>query len=154
MLKFMVDQTLGRLGRWLRTLGCDTADYKGAIDRGFLNAARDEGRLALSRKRDMARRNYRGTLIIIEEDQVEDQIRALIEKLRLNLEPDRIFTICLDCNAELMPVAKEDVRREVPEYVFATQEEFRNCPICGRIYWAGTHKERALAFIRQILKKS
>lgn len=144
----MVDQTLGRLGCLLRTLGWDTADYRGAIDRGFLNAALKEGRIALSRKRDMARRNYRGTLIIIEEDQAKDQLRTLIKRLRLNIEPESVFTICLECNARLMPVAREEVDGKVPPYVFVTQKEFRKCPACGRIYWAGTHKERAVDFIR------
>jgi uncharacterized protein with PIN domain len=34
---------------------------------------------------------------------------------------------------------KSEVKELVPPYVFKTQEQFRQCPACGRLYWRGTH---------------
>ena len=33
----------------------------------------------------------------------------------------------------------ESARGRVPDYVFATQETFVECPGCTRLYWRGTH---------------
>jgi uncharacterized protein len=151
-MKFLVDKTLGRLGRWLRTMGYDTADYLGEIDRGFLETARTEGRIALTRKREMAGREFRGTLLVLWEDRVEDQIKTLTKKLSLKMEPDSLFTICLGCNAKLVRVEKGEIKTEVPEYVFATQVDFRRCPKCGKIFWPATHRERALEYLKRVLQ--
>ena len=150
-MRFLADSTLGRLARWLRLLGYDAADYTGIIDRHFLNQAWREERIALSRKRNMQKRDFRGTLIIIEEDLVRDQIAALVRRLSLHVEPENLFTFCLECNERLTLVAKEKIQNQVPEYVFSTQEIFKICPKCDKIYWQGTHRERAMALLGKIL---
>jgi len=38
------------------------------------------------------------------------------------------------------PVAPERVPVQVPEYVRATQHDFRRCPRCRKIYWPATHR--------------
>ncbi len=139
------------MARWLRTMGYDAADYREDTDRGFLETARKEGRVALTRKREMVRREFRGTLIVVEEDRVEDQIRALAKLLFLEAVPERLFERCLDCNVQLVGIAKDKIKSEVPEYVFATQVDFRCCPKCGKIFWPATHRERALAYLENCL---
>ena len=49
------------------------------------------------------------------------------------------FTRCPECNGLLAPVAHADARDLVPPYVWHTQQEFRRCAECGRVYWKGTH---------------
>jgi uncharacterized protein with PIN domain len=152
-MKFLADKTLGRLARWLKTLGYDTELYPGESGRSFLEAARKGGRIALSRKRDLAGRNFRGTLLVIRNDRIRDQIKELVNRLDLKPETGKVFTVCLVCNEPLESVPKDDIRDDVPEYVFETQESFRKCPKCGKIYWPATHREHALEFLRQLSNK-
>jgi hypothetical protein len=49
-----------------------------------------------------------------------------------------------------VPAAKAEVERLVPEYVLENRENFSRCPRCGRVYWRGTHTERALDTIRKL----
>ncbi len=152
-MRFLTDKTLGRLNRWLRTLGYDAELYPGASDRGFLEAARKEGRVALSRKRELARRAFRGKLIVIQNDQLRDQLIELFERLDLKPEAEKVFTVCLACNEPLQGISKDEIRETVPEYVFATQADFRICRKCRKIYWPATHREHALDFLKELLRK-
>jgi hypothetical protein len=87
----------------------------------------------------------------VESDRVEDQIPEVLRKLNVKPDPGAFFTICLECNVTLGPVDREDVRERIPEYVYRTQWEFRLCTGCGRVYWPGTHRERAMAMLERIL---
>ena len=39
----------------------------------------------------------------------------------------------------LADLPRESVQDQVPHYVYSTQDQFKGCPLCGRIYWRGTH---------------
>lgn len=148
-MKFITDRNLGKLTKWLRILGYDTVYYTGDIDRNFLRKGAGEGRVVLTRRRDMAKRNYLGHMEVVYTDNVPNQIREIKDKLSLNIEPDNFLSICLECNQKLQPVTKSDVEGIVPVYVFETQESFRICPRCERIYWPGTHKDRIFRFLKK-----
>jgi len=60
-----------------------------------------------------------------------------------------MFTICLKCNKRLQSVAPEDVRDMVPVYVFEHCVNFNQCPVCGNIYWEGTHRRNSLQFLQK-----
>ncbi|NQU02757.1 MAG: Mut7-C RNAse domain-containing protein [Syntrophaceae bacterium] len=149
-MNFITDRTLGKLAKWLRILGYDTLYYTGAIDRSFLQRGVKEGRIVLTRRRDMARRNFRGRMVIVRADRVVDQIREIIDALSLKPENDKLLSVCIRCNEVLRVVSKtEEIKERVPGYVFQTQEIFHICPHCEDIYWAGTHKEKILSFIQE-----
>jgi uncharacterized protein with PIN domain len=50
-------------------------------------------------------------------------------------------------------VAKEEIVRVVPDYVFESQGSFSRCPICGRVYWPGSHTTRSLEKIDMMFQK-
>lgn len=151
-LKFITDGTLGRLARWLRAIGYDAVFEPGGVDRDFLNRARREGRIVLSRRRDLVRRNFLGTMVILHSDRIKQQISELKEKIpELEIKPENLFTICLDCNSPLKELRRESVQGLVPPYVYETQDRFMQCLKCRKIYWAGTHREKAEEFICKIL---
>jgi uncharacterized protein with PIN domain len=126
-MKFLADSSLGRLSKWLRILGYDTVYHKGEADRSFLRKAEKEGRVILTRRRDVLARQHPGRVLFVENDRVEDQIEEVIEKLDLRPEPEKLFTLCLRCNESLKAVTPEQVKPLVPDYVFRTQKEFRVC---------------------------
>lgn len=150
-MKFLADSSLGRLSRWLRILGHDTAYWRGDADRGFLRMAEKEGRVALTRRRDVLDRQHPGTVLFVENDRVEEQIVEVVTRLDLPLRPETFFTICLECNVPLVEATRDEVRQGIPDYVYRTQQTFRRCPGCERVYWPGTHRARAMAVLRKIL---
>jgi len=148
-VKFITDRNLGKLAKWLRILGYDTVCYSGNIDRAFLRVGAKEGRIVLTRRRDMARRAFSGRMVIIYHDRVYDQIEELREKTPLEPNPQNFFSLCLECNQPLQPISRENAANKVPPYVFQTQNTFLTCPECGKIYWPGTHKDNILRELKE-----
>ncbi|HIE39638.1 MAG TPA: hypothetical protein EYP77_11345 [Anaerolineae bacterium] len=138
-LRLLADGMLGRLARWLRLLGYDTAYENDADDLRLARRARAEGRVLLTRDRELAARRGLHTLLL-ESEVLEEQIRQVREAL--GPPPDLALSRCSLCNLSLEPATHEEVADRVPPYVLRTQERFRTCPGCGRVYWGGTHLER------------
>jgi uncharacterized protein with PIN domain len=147
---FIADAMLGRLARALRMLGLDT-QYRPDIDDNELKmTALREGRVILTRDREVADTSLPVTVLLVESDHVEEQLLQTARAFRI-APGGRLFSRCLICNVEVEDVEKCEVRERVPEYVYETQERFSRCPSCGRIYWAGTHVERAREWLERVL---
>jgi uncharacterized protein with PIN domain len=137
--RFAADRNLGKLAKWLRILGYDTLYDRNDADRDFLRRAGEEGRIALTRKRELAHRVHLGPLVVVKADHVEGQLSEVITALDLEPDPSRRMARCLNCNAPLEEVPKASLEGLVPIYVFGTCTQFRRCPLCKRIFWPGTH---------------
>lgn len=148
-VRLITDRSLGRLSKWLRLLGYDTVYYRGEADRTFLRKAEKEGRVVVTRKRDLAGRSHPGPVIILREDRVEQQLQEVLRRLSVQPDPSRFFRRCLLCNDELGEVDRDRVSGLVPDYVWRQGPVFRQCPRCRKIYWPGTHRDRALQFLRK-----
>ncbi|MBI4949224.1 MAG: Mut7-C RNAse domain-containing protein [Deltaproteobacteria bacterium] len=149
--RLIADAMLGKLARWLRTLGYDCAFEPGIADDDILKRAVDEGRVILTRDTLLIqRRAARGRTIFIESDSVSCQLKQLSRLFGINAEG--FLTRCLRCNVPLEQLDKEAARGKVPPYVFATQDRFSMCTRCSRIYWGGTHKVRMIEAIERMLK--
>ena len=147
-LKFAADRMLGKLARWLRLMGQDVIYGPHLTGYGLIRAARQEGRLILTRERRLKQKQP-PPFLLIESDRYREQLRQVVGAC--NLDPmARAFTRCAECNAVLQPRAKQTVETLVPPYVFASQERFVACPHCRRIYWPATHHEKMLAELRKI----
>lgn len=149
-MKFIADRNLGKLVKWLRILGYDTVYDEGNIDRAFLDRGFREGRSVLTKRMDMARRNYRGRLYVVASDDLPGQIREVILAFGLRPDESAFFTRCLLCNKTLHEVAREEAAPFVPPYVYETKEHFRKCPSCGRFYWPGTHRDNTLKYLNGV----
>lgn len=148
-VKFTTDVNLGTLARWLRILGYDTRFDRGDVNRDFLRRAQQEDRIVLTRKRDMACRQFNGHLVVIEHDHVRWQLAEVIDKTGLCVDMERFHRRCSLCNALLKKALARDVEGLVPDYVYHQSGPFRRCPDCGRIYWPGAHRAMAIEFLRQ-----
>ncbi len=136
------------MAKWLRILGYDTIVHTGDVNRDFLRKAAGEERIALTRKKDMAKRQFSGRLVVVHHDKVDEQLREIMDKLAFQPEPERMFSICVKCNEALIEVEKEKISGIVPDYVFASHNEFHMCPRCKGVYWPGTHIENAHRYLR------
>jgi len=149
-VRFVVDTMLGRLAHWLRAMGYDTLCLGPADDRRLLQLALGEDRILVTRDVRLARlAEARGCLIRAAE--VDDQLLETVEKLGLAPPEAEWLSRCLECNARLEPRAKDEVKKLLPERIFGAESEFMGCPGCGRVYWAGSHADRMLARLRQML---
>src|SRR5436190_2035390 len=147
-MQFVADKMLGRLARWLRIIGQDVAYGPELSGAGLLRAARQQGRLILTRDSAVAKKNP-PPYLMIRSDHFREQLKQVIEDCGLDPIEDA-FTRCSECNTALEPVAREAVNGKVPPYVYATQEKFSLCPKCRRIYWPATHQERMLADLKSL----
>ncbi len=143
-LKFIVDNNVGKLAKWLRMLGYDAISFNGGNDSRMVATALAEGRVILTRDTQIMRRRVvtKGQLkaILIKSDKPELQIRQLAHTVNLDRQ-SRPFTMCLECNQPLIEKSKQSVKDLVPPYVFQTQNQYMECPNCHQIYWRGTHWE-------------
>ena len=148
-MRFVADDMLGKLAKWLRILGYDVLYPAPARDAYLLRLAQAEGRVLLTRDRGLADR-CSGWKVLVKSEDPWEQLRQVVEEL--GLEVDRGFlSRCAVCNEPIEPVPKENVRDLVPPYVFRTHEHFARCPICGRVYWEGSHVERMRRKLAEVL---
>jgi uncharacterized protein with PIN domain len=147
--RFLVESTLGKLAKWLRLLGFDAQYHAGAR---FEDAAAGAGpgRILLTRTRETARRFSHRQVVLIQENDPYDQLRRVASTLGWSAEDLKPFTRCLRCNRRTTPIPRDDVRGRVPDYVWQTAPRFTTCSHCNRIFWPGTHTERALDRIRSL----
>ena len=147
--RFTADCNLGKLAKWLRILGYDTLYERRNADRLFLTKAWGAGRIALTRKRDIAALPLRGALVVVNADRVARQIGEVLEALTLDPDPARRMTRCLRCNELMEEVDREGVEGLVPAYVYQKYPLFRRCPRCSGIFWPGTHRRNVEETLRK-----
>ena len=150
---FVLDTMLGRLARWLRAMGYDTLYLGQAEDRHLLQIARNEARILVTRDRMLARLAEPHSCLIRGE-RVDDQILEAVQRLALSTDDGDWLSRCLECNTRLETGPRESFQGLVPEHVFLTQTDFKRCPGCDRIYWAGSHVDRMVERLSRLLGRA
>jgi uncharacterized protein with PIN domain len=135
-LRLLADGMLGRLAKWLRLMGYDTAYDNAATDPELAHRARAEGRVLLTRDHELATRRGLRTLLI-QSEILEEQMQEVRDAL--GPPPHPPLSRCAVCNTALEPVSPDEIADRVPPFVLRTQSEFHHCPGCGRVYWPGSH---------------
>ncbi len=144
---FVCDFMLGRLARYLRTLGLDTLYVRQNTPSLLRELA--QGRILLTRKRALLALKDEGIQVyLVPTEKTEEQVRWVIEQFRPPLRP---FTRCALCNTPLVPKSKDEARGRVPFYTWRTHEIFSYCPTCQKFYWEGTHKAAMIRRLQDIL---
>jgi uncharacterized protein with PIN domain len=132
---------LGRLARWLRALGYDTAYDPALPDPALIRLAHDEARVLLTRDRRLLRELRPRRALEITSDAPLAQLRGVVEALAL-APAGEPFTRCLVCNAPLVAVGAAEAAAAVPPASRGLPGPVRRCPGCGRVYWPGSHVRR------------
>lgn len=141
---------LGGLARWLRVLGLDTAYDPALDDPELVDRAVAEDRVILTRDARLVRRRRAWNHLFVRSEVVDEQVAQVLADLGVAPDPGALFSRCLRCNAPLREIPADEAAREVPPYVARTQDRFRRCPECGRIYWRATHARRMRARLRRM----
>ncbi len=138
---------LGKLSKWLRVMGYDT-HYQSFYDEETLERLTREGRIFLSRRTGIPER-YSGAVRIYS-DHVAEQLHELVQCGILKPDHSRWFRRCLVCNVPLQDTSSPLSVESVPDYILQQGgSDIRSCPVCCRLFWAGTHREN---MIRQLEK--
>ena len=140
-MRFLCDEMLIRLGRWLRAAGYDTLIAgPAAADALLLAKAAEDARILLTRDRALVQRAKGRVQSLLLPDRIADQAQLLRQQLAVDwlAQP---FTRCLMDNT---PLEQSDMEL-VPEAARGLPGPFRKCPCCGRVYWPGSHVRRMMA---------
>jgi hypothetical protein len=152
LLRFILDNHLGRLAVYLRMLGFD-ALYRNDIqdDELALRCNREE-RILLTRDKRLLMRNLVERGYWLRSKVPREQLEEVIQRFGLTpaIQP---FRRCLRCNEPLQPARKEDVLERLEPLTRRYFDEFHICPGCQQVYWKGSHYERMSQMIEQVLRK-
>lgn len=140
---------LGRLARWLRTLGYDTAYHDAIADADLVRRSLLEDRIVVTRDRRIPSEWRIDNCLVLRAQGSMEQLAEVVAALGLS-RPRRLFTRCRQCNAPLRTVEPTDIADRVPPRVLERHHEFTECPACRRVYWHGTHAERMRAVLEQV----
>ncbi len=139
--RFVADVHLRPLALLLRMMGFDTLYDNGFADDEIERIAAAQGRIVLTRDRDLLKRRGVTHGCYLHAPRAEQQLRELFERLDL-ARSARPFTLCPRCNAPLRDAAKSEVEDRLPTGVGERYERFRACGTCGRVFWEGAHWQR------------
>jgi len=142
MTKFFCDDNLGRLAKWLRTLGYDTSFQLTMEDGELVSLALKEDRMILSRDAKLSRFKIEDRYLLIRSEKPLEQLKQVVDHFKLKIDKDLLFSRCLVCNQVLQKVQKEKIKDRLYPYVYQTQDNYVYCSACDRIYWPATHVGR------------
>lgn len=136
--RFIADSHLGGLAHMLRMMGFDTLYDNHFHDDDIIDVAAREGRIILTRDRELLKRRTVTHGCFVHALKSEQQLREIVERLHLTGSA-KPFTLCLHCNLPLQPVDKALVYDQLPPRVQENYEKFSTCDSCGRVFWEGSH---------------
>ncbi|MCR4471449.1 Mut7-C ubiquitin/RNAse domain-containing protein [Burkholderia sp. SCN-KJ] len=144
--RFVADAHLGGLAQLLRLAGFDTCYDNHYRDDELAALAAREGRIVLTRDRELLKRRAVVRGCYLHAQQPDAQLRELFA--RLDLAPHmRPFRLCLRCNAPLHALDAADAAPRVPPGVRQRHRRFAACDVCRRVFWEGSHWRRMRAVV-------
>ena len=150
--RFVVDVNLGRLARLLRVLGFDVWWSSDADDQTLADISLDQQRILLTRDRGLLKRRAITHGLFVHSQHPEEQTLEVLRRLDLRRQT-KPFTRCVRCNGQLAAVAKDEVIDQLEPLTRRYYDEFRQCPECGRIYWAGSHFDKLSRLVDRLLER-
>lgn len=139
--RFIADEMLTGLARWLRILGYDTACEHGLDDAAMVRRSYEEGRILITRDRKLGRDWRVPDLYVVQSEKPLAQLEEVAARYELRLG-ERLFTRCSRCNVVLEEVPAASVAPGVLPAGIRDDETVRCCRVCGRVYWEGSHVAR------------
>ena len=148
--QFICDDNLGKLARYLRVAGYDTLFISPISDGRLLQIALEERRHILTRDLRLLERTLARDTFIITADHWPKQLQAVMTHFGLTFDPIRMLTRCLEDNTLTVTIDKETVESLLFPYTFSHFQNFRQCPQCERVFWAGSHIQAMIARLKRL----
>lgn len=139
---------LGKLAKWLRFLGFNTAYNTELSKSQIISMSIKEKRTFLTK--DSSINDYSGNFkfYFVKSMELDSQLNEIIQEfdLRRNMNP---FSLCSTCNSTVELISKEEIENKLPDKVRQYQDEFWYCRNCDKLYWKGSHYERMMKFLKE-----
>ena len=138
-LRFLVDANVAKLGSLLRMAGLECPPPPPVDDSSVARMAVREGRILLTRDRQLLKRKIIMHGHLVRSQQPVEQFFEVISLygLRHQLRP---FSRCMKCNATLQPVGKQEILARLEPLTKKYYDTFFYCRGCDSIYWPGSHR--------------
>lgn len=149
-VRFLADANLGKLARYLRMAGFDTAYRRSGSDREIINQMTEEERILLTRDRKLLMHKVVEHGYLPRSDDPTCQLKEVLHRFDL-LDQIDPFTRCPRCNGILKPVPKQEIIDRLEPLTKRHFDRFSQCAGCGQIYWAGSHRRRLKPAVQEIL---
>jgi uncharacterized protein with PIN domain len=151
--RFVLDNHLGRLAFFLRMLGFDTLYQNDYQDNDIAQISSQAGRILLTRDRRLLMRSKVVYGYLVRSKIPRQQLLEVVQRFSLagQIMP---FLRCMRCNGLLHEVKKEDILSRLEPLTRQYFDEFRICQDCQQIYWKGSHYERMLRIIKEVVDTS
>lgn len=145
-VRFVADNHLGRLARFLRLLGVDTRYEPDWSDAVLVKISTSERRVLLTRDVQLLKIRSLTHGYYVRATDPREQLTEVVRRLHLSggLTP---FSRCMACNGVLAPVAKEDIAHRLPPETRAHVDGFVVCTTCDKVYWEGAHHPELLRIV-------
>ena len=150
-MKFICDDNLGKLAKYLRLMGFDTTFITPISDAQLIALMLKENRLVITRDIRLAERIESERVAIVDTDSPDKQLLEVLAKFKPPIQRGLFFSRCLICNEPCHEISPDDIKDKVFPYILRTKSQFRQCPKCQRIFWQGSHYHRMLARLNQLL---
>jgi len=152
-MRFLCDQMLGTLAKWLRLFGFDTYYANSEIDDNkILEIAEKEKRVLISQDKELIIRAKKKKVDFFEikTTDLDQQLKLVLNNI--DIDEKAILTRCSLCNSLVEEIDKEDVVDFVPEKVFKNNDKFWFCSKCKKYYWMGSHYDKIISNLKKIKK--
>lgn len=149
-VRFLCDEMLARLGRWLRAAGYDVVIAEsGAADKLLLQLAQEEERIFLTRDHRLQEQHgTRCDITLLTSNYLAGQLREVATQHAINWTY-KPFSRCMECNTVLVP-AEASVVKRVPVDSMRQDSRVLYCPRCDKPYWFGSHAKRMRMRLEQL----
>ncbi|WP_372638417.1 Mut7-C RNAse domain-containing protein [Fodinibius sp.] len=148
--RFLADVNLGKLSRYLRMAGFDTAYRNDAGDADLIEQMQEELRVLLTRDRKLLMHKVVDQGYLPRSDDPAEQLLEVMRRFDL-FEKVKPFSRCPHCNGVLQEVPKEEIIDRLEPLTKRHFDRFSQCPGCGQVYWAGSHRRRLDPRVRKVL---
>ena len=147
--RFILDNHLGKLAGDLRMLGFD-ADYSNQYqDQELAESAIAQKRILLTRDRQLLMRKLIQYGYLVRSINTDEQLLEILQRFNLSAGIN-LFQRCIRCNHILEPVEKKAIEHRLEPLTKKYFFEFKICPGCQQVYWAGSHIERMMNRLAEI----
>jgi len=145
--RFVADVHLGRLAAYLRMIGFDTLypdDYRDEI---LAQIAASESRILLTRDAGLLKRKIVAHGYYVHATDPWEQLAEVLNRFALAAQARGGQPRCTACNGLLYEVEKALINDRLQPKTREFFDEFRECSVCHKIYWKGSHYKQMTEFL-------
>lgn len=149
-IKFVLDQHLGKLSRYLRIYGCDSLYRKDFSDVELAEISSSSNRILLTRDIGLLKRSKVTHGYWIRSTIPREQLIEIIQRFDLKNEYN-LLSRCILCNGIITAVNKKEIVDLIPKKTALYYKLFYRCTKCRKIYWQGSHYNNIKKFMEKVL---